>query len=73
MKDFLTTGEAAKVTAAHPRTIAKLFDAGTIKGFRMHNDRRIHVGQFREYLATLTNDSGTLKTLENRLDRVLAS
>jgi len=44
-KDVFTTGEVAKICRAAPRTVAKWFDSGRLKGYRIpgSQDRRIPV------------------------------
>lgn len=43
MKDIMTTGELAKLARVAPRTVAKWFDSGRLRGFRIpgSTDRRI--------------------------------
>jgi len=51
MKVF-TTGQAAKICRVAPRTMAKWFDAGRIKGYRMPGslDRRIPESNLEAFL-----------------------
>lgn len=70
-REFITTGRAAKVMACSERTIAKLYDAGTIAGYKLNTDRRILVKSFRKYLMSLTRDPTTKRVLNERLNREL--
>lgn len=51
-----TTGEVAKICKVAPRVIAKWFDSGRLKGYRIpgSQDRRIP----REYLIKFLNEHG---------------
>ena len=44
-KDVFTTGEVAKICRAAPRTVAKWFDSGRLKGYRIpgSQDRRVPI------------------------------
>lgn len=70
MNEFITTSQAARVIGGSSRTIAKLFDNGTIKGFRVNADRRIHLDSFKEWLRVISTSKSTLVTLLLRLDRI---
>lgn len=71
MKEFITTGQAARVAGVSPRTISKVFDDGLIAGFRVKADRRILVSSFRDYLMSLATHPDVKVTLERRLNAEL--
>jgi hypothetical protein len=56
MKQVFTTGQVAKICKVAPRTVAKWFDTGRLKGYRIpgHPDRRI----LRADLISFLNEHG---------------
>jgi excisionase family DNA binding protein len=51
-KGVLTTGEVARVCQVAPRTVAKWFDSGVLKGYRVpgSKDRRIPIGDLVRFM-----------------------
>ncbi len=51
-KDVLTTGQVAKVCKVAPRTVAKWFDSGQLRGYRIpgSKDRRIPLNQLVRFM-----------------------
>ncbi|MCP4589814.1 MAG: response regulator [bacterium] len=50
--DVLTTGQVAKICRVAPRTVAKWFDKGQLRGYRIpgSKDRRIPLGQLIRFM-----------------------
>ncbi|MCH7632799.1 MAG: helix-turn-helix domain-containing protein, partial [Planctomycetes bacterium] len=50
--DILTTGEVAKICNVAPRTVAKWFDRGELRGYRIpgSKDRRIPTSHLLSFL-----------------------
>jgi hypothetical protein len=53
MRSVLTTGDVARVCEVAPRTVAKWFDRGDLKGWKIPGspDRRVPVQSLREFMA----------------------
>lgn len=51
-KDVLTTGQVAKICKVAPRTVAKWFDSGQLRGYRIpgSKDRRIPLNQLVRFM-----------------------
>jgi excisionase family DNA binding protein len=57
------TGEVARLLGCTARTVAKLVDDGTIRGFRVGKDRRISRKDLIEYVREDPNKSYALEAL----------
>jgi len=68
-KDVLTTGEIAKICNVAPRTVAKWFDQGNLKGYRIpgSRDRRVPIEQLVRFLQDNGMPLGWLETGHKRI------
>lgn len=69
-RDILTTGEVAKICNVAPRTVAKWFDRGELRGYRIpgSKDRRIPAAHLLSFLRA---HDMPLDGLETGLQRIL--
>ncbi len=76
-RDVLTTGEVAKICHVAPRTVAKWFDRGELRGYRIpgSKDRRIPTSQLVKFMRAHnmpldTLETGQIRTLILDADRI---
>ena len=72
MRTVLTTGQVAKICEVGSRTVAKWFDSGELKGFRipMSTDRRINCDDLERFLKEREMECFLPKLEEMRRDGV---
>lgn len=62
LKKSFTTGDVAHLLGVTSQTVVKMFDGGTIKGFKLpKGDRRIPRTDLIEYLRSINNRSALLE------------
>jgi excisionase family DNA binding protein len=68
-KDVLTTGEVARVCKVAPRTVAKWFDSGHLRGYRIpgSKDRRIPLNQLIRFMHAHGMPLDALETGQTRV------
>ncbi len=69
-KQILTTGEAALICHVAPRTVAKWFDSGRLRGYRIPGSRQRRIPR-QQLLAFLRAHNMPLEAMEDGRRRVL--
>ena len=68
-KEVFTTGQVAKICSVAPRTVAKWFDSGQLRGYRIpgSRDRRIPLNQLIRFMQAYGIPLGGLDTGQTRI------